>query len=102
MKLGKSAVASIYEVTEATVKQMFEEGELPEDWGGVILNVFKEILTQKDTELLSLVAISCVMSFNYEELVMFADAVNGMNPEVQKQNSINYEVLNKVDEGLDS
>jgi len=102
MKLGKSAVASIYEVTEATVKQMFEEGELPEDWVGIILNVFKEILTQKDTQLLSLVAISCVMSLDFEQLEQFADAVNGMNPEVQKQNSINYEVLNKVDEGLAS
>lgn len=102
MKLNKSAVASIYEITEATVNQMLEEGELSEDWAGIILNVFKEILTQKDTQLLSLVAISCVMSLDFEQLEQFADAVNGMNPEVQKQNSLNYDVLNKVDEGLAS
>lgn len=102
MKLNKSAVASVYEVTEATVNQMLKDGDLSEDWVGIILNVFKEILTQKDTQLLSLLAISCVMSLDYEQLVMFVDAVNGMNPEVQKQNSLNYEVLNKVDEGLAS
>lgn len=102
MKLGKSAVASIYEATEATVKQMFEEGELSEDWVGIILDTFKKVLTQKDTQLIALVAISCVMSLDFEQLEQFAHAINGMNVEVQKQNSINYEVLNKVDEGLNS
>lgn len=102
MKLEKSAVASIYEVTEATVNQMLEEGELSEDWAGIILDTFKKVLTQKDTQLLSLLAISCVMSLDFEQLEQFADAVNAMNVEVQKQNSINYEVLNKVDEGLNS
>ena len=81
---------------------MLKDGDLSEDWVVIILNIFKEILTQKDTQLLSLLAISCVMSLDYEQLVMFVDAVNGMNPEVQKQNSLNYEVLNKVDEGLAS
>lgn len=102
MKLNKSAVASIYEVTEATVNQMLEEGELSEDWAGIILDTFKKVLTQKDTQLLSLLAISCIMSLDFEQLEQFADAVNAMNVEVQRQNSINYEVLNKVDEGLNS
>lgn len=102
MKLGKSAVASIYEVTEATVNEMLKEGEISEDWAGIILNTFKEVLTQKDTQLLSLLAISCVMSLDFEQLVMFGDAINSMNLEVQRQNSLNYDVLNKVDEGLDS
>lgn len=102
MKLGKSAVASIYEVTEATVNQMLEDGELSEDWAGIILDTFKKVLTQKDTQLLSLLAISCIMSLDFEQLEQFADAVNAMNVEVQRQNSINYEVLNKVDEGLNS
>jgi len=100
MKLNKSAVASIYEVTEATVNQMLEDGELSEDWAGIILDTFKKVLTQKDTQLLSLLAISCVMSLDFEQLEQFAGAVNAMNIEVQRQNSINYEVLNKVDEGL--
>ena len=102
MKLGKSAVASIYEITEATVNQMLEEGELSEDWAGIILDTFKKVLNEKDTQLLSLLAISCVMSLDFEQLEQFADAVNAMNIEVQKQNSLNYEVLNKVDEGLAS
>ena len=100
MKLGKSAVASIYEVTEATVKQMLEDGELSEDWAGIILDTFKKVLNEKDTQLLSLLAVSCVMSLDFEQLEQFAGAVNAMNVEVQRQNSINYEVLNKVDEGL--
>lgn len=102
MKLGKSAVASIYEITEATVNQMLEEGEISEDWAGIILNTFKEVLTQKDTQLLSLLAVSCIMSLDFEQLEQFADAINAMSIEVQKQNSLNYDVLNKVDEGLDS
>jgi len=102
MKLGKSAVASIYEITEATVKQMFEEGELSEDWAGIILDTFKKILNEKDTQLLSLLATSCVMSLDFEQLEQFVVAVNSMNIEIQRQNSITYEVLNKVDEGLDS
>lgn len=100
MKLGKSAVASIYEVTEATVNRMLEDGQLSEDWAETILDTFKKVLNEKDTQLLSLLAISCVMSLDFEQLEQFADAVNAMNIEVQKQNSINYEVLNKVDEGL--
>lgn len=102
MKLGKSAVASIYEVTEATVNQMLEAGELSEDWAGIILDTFKKVLNEKDTQLLSLLAVSCVMSLDFEQLEQFAGAVNAMNVEVQRQNSINYEVLNKVDEGLNS
>lgn len=81
---------------------MLEEGELSEDWAGIILDTFKKVLTQKDTQLLSLLAISCIMSLDFEQLEQFADAVNAMNVEVQRQNSINYEVLNKVDEGLNS
>ena len=100
MKLGKSAVASIYEITEATVNQMLEAGELSEDWAGIILDTFKKVLNEKDTQLLSLLAVSCVMSLDFEQLEQFAGAVNAMNVEVQRQNSINYEVLNKVDEGL--
>lgn len=102
MKLGKSAVASIYEITEATVNQMLEAGELSEDWAGIILDTFKKVLNEKDTQLLSLLAVSCVMSLDFEQLEQFAGAVNAMNVEVQRQNSINYEVLNKVDEGLNS
>lgn len=102
MNLGKSAVASIYEITEATVNQMLEEGELSEDWAGIILDTFKKVLNEKDTQLLSLLAISCVTSLDFEQLVMFGDAINSMNLEIQKQNSVNYEVLNKVDEGLNS
>lgn len=102
MKLGKSAVASIYEITEATVNQMLEERELSEDWAGIILDTFKKVLNEKDTQLLSLLAISCVMSLDFEQLEQFAGAVNAMNVEVQRQNSINYEVLNKIDEGLRS
>ena len=45
MKLGKSAVASIYEVTEATVNQMLEDGELSEDWARIILDTFKKVPT---------------------------------------------------------
>lgn len=100
MKIGKSAVASIYEITEATVNQMLEDGELSEDWAGIILDTFKKVLNEKDTQLLSLLAVSCVMSLDFEQLAQFADAVNAMNVEVQKQNSINYEVLNKIDDGL--
>ena len=81
---------------------MLEDGELSEDWVGIILDTFKKVLNEKDTQLLSLLAISCVMSLDFEQLEQFADAVNAMNVEVQKQNSINYEVLNKVDEGLNS
>lgn len=102
MELGKSAVASIYEITEATVNQMLEAGELSEDWAGIILDTFKKVLNEKDTQLLSLLAVSCVMSLDFEQLEQFAGAVNAMNVEVQRQNSINYEVLNKVDEGLNS
>ena len=102
MKLGKSAVASIYEITEATVNQMLGDGEISEDWVGIILDTFKKVLNEKDTQLLSLLAVSCVMSLDFEQLEQFAGAVNAMNVEVQRQNSINYEVLNKIDEGLRS
>lgn len=102
MKLGKSAVASIYEVTEATVKQMLEEGEISEDWAGIILDTFKKVLTQKDTQLLALLAISCVMSLDLEQFEMFINGLNGMNSDVPKLNSLNYDILNRVDEGLDS
>jgi hypothetical protein len=102
MKLNKSAVASIYEITEATVNQMLEDGELSEDWAGVILNTFKEVLARKDTQLLALLAISCVMSLDWEQFEMFTGGFNGINLDVPKLNSLNYDVLNRVDEGLDS
>lgn len=102
MKLNKSAVASIYEITEATVKQLLGDGEISEDWAGIILDTFKKVLTQKDTQLLSLLAISCVMSLDWEQFEMFTDGLNGINPDVPKLNSLNYDVLNRVDEGLSS
>ena len=89
MKLGKSAVASMNEITEATANQMVLEGEISQDWSDAIVNAFKEVSSKGDTELLALLAISCIMVLDIPELHMFRNAIESMNTEIQEQNTIN-------------
>lgn len=102
MKLGKLAIASIDEITEDTVNQMVKDGDLSKDWAELLLKVFREILSEGDTELLALLAVALISSLDDEQNQFALDALLVRDPMLSKQNALNYMVLNKVENGLNS
>ena len=102
MKLGKLAIASIDEITEDTVNQMVKDGDLSKDRAELLLKIFREILSEGDTELLALLAVALMSSLDDEQNQFALDALLVRDPMLSKQNTLNYMVLNKVENGLNS
>ncbi len=102
MKLGKSAIASVDEITEATLVQMVQDGDIPEDWMGYILQAFKQVSCKGDTDLIMLLSIACAMVLEKESFEYLKEAINSRAVCFSEQNTFNYYVLNKVDESLKS
>lgn len=102
MKLNKFAVAAAEDNVNEIVKQMIDEGSLPEDWGNCINDLFKQLASKGETELLALFATACICVLDLEQFECIETVVKSRDKKVSLENAINYTVLNKIDEKLQS
>lgn len=101
MKLGRSAVASAKEIAEETVSEMINKNDLSKEVGDKISETFNLVLELCDTESIMLLATECILALDKE---CYDELIGSLSPTLETPiyNSINYETLNKIDEGLKS
>lgn len=102
MKLDQSAIASVDERTEATLTQMVEDGDISEEWMGLLLQAFKQISSKGDTELLMLLAIACISVLDEDCFESIEFMFQHIDRNTIKYQTLTYDILNQVDKGLKS